>query len=802
MRVVGTSRSALAFRTWQLRPPRPSLTVVCKQTLTLALDGPSALSEEPVPCVAGAYHDDDPEQSLRHDDDLALFKPRGEWLLAGTCHPPRPTPTSAVGVRVGALAKRLAVFGDRHFTAMGLGISEPVPFTSMPLRWERSFGGPGVPTNPLGRGVEPVDASGGRRVPLPNIEDPAALVRGPSSRPPPCGAFPILPTWRPRADLTGTYDERWRRTRWPYLPEDFAWEHFNAAPVDQRLTGYWRGDEAIVLENLVEGTAIVRTRLPGIRPRLFLVPVGGDARALVEVRLSLDTITIDGDARQIYCAWRGLHELAREDLADIAAIFVVDDPLEAPRDRRALEAEYQAILDAEAADEAAFDLAPIPEPVAPHPAAHASSHALHPTPAATAITDSPSPPRSPPASRATPSAAPRSPPASHASSSPPRDDLDALQHLRAMYLAASLPVPAELERRLAGVTAVPTAPLAAPLTALTTSQPAAPPLAAPAPPPSPRDPQRAAAGRAVAIAALQGGRSLAGLDLAEADLSDLDLHGHDLRGAILRGAALTRARLGAADLSKAILAAADLREADLAGADLEGADLSAARASRIRAPRARLLGALATRADFSSADLSAADLSGADLSEVDLSEADLSGARAHGVDLTRAKLTRAKLIRVDLREASIEGVDATALVLRGSVLADIRADAGTRLDRADLRECDARGAHLAGASLTEADLTRVPLARADLRGADLSGAHLAGADLEGARLEGANLAGASLLRADLAGAILTGADLEGADLRGACLVGAELWKARVDRARLELADLRGTKLAGDGGRPR
>lgn len=801
MRVVGTSRSALAFRTWQLRPPRPSLTVVCKQTLTLTLDGPSALSEEPVPCVAGAYHDDDPEQSLRHDDDLALFKPRGEWLLAGTCHPPRPTPTSAVGVRVGALAKRLAVFGDRHFTAMGLGISEPVPFTSMPLRWERSFGGPGVPANPLGRGVEPVDASGGRRVPLPNIEDPAALVRGPSSRPPPCGAFPIPPTWRPRADLTGTYDERWRRTRWPYLPEDFAWEHFNAAPVDQRLTGYWRGDEAIVLENLVEGTAIARTRLPGIRPRLFLVPVGGDARALVEVRLSLDTITIDGDARQIYCAWRGLHELAREDLADIAAIFVVDDPLEAPRDRRALEAEYQAILDAEAADEAAFALAPIPEPVAPAPASHVPSHALHPTPAAAAITDSPSPPRSPPAPRATPSAAPRSPPASHASSSPPRDDLDALQRLRAMYLAASLPIPAELERRLAEVTGVAAPAPVAPLTALATPQPAAPPLAA-APAPPPRDPQRAAAGRAIAIAALQGGRSLAGLDLAEADLSDLDLHGRDLRGAILRGAALTRARLGAADLSKAILAEADLEGADLEGADLEGADLSAARASGARAPRARLRGALASRADLAAADLSEADLAAADLSEANLSEADLSGARANGVDLSRAKLTRAKITRVDLREASIEGVDATALVLRGSVLADIRADADTRLDRADLRECDARGAHLAGASLTEANLTRVPLARADLRGADLTRAHLAGADLQAARLEGANLAGASLLRADLAGAILTGADLQGADLRGACLVGAELWKARVDRARLELADLRGTKLAGDGGRPR
>src|SRR5690606_35590633 len=129
--------------------------------------------------------------------------------LVGSCRPPRPTTTAAVTVRIGAASQGRAIFGDRVMDRGGP--SPPAIFAEMPLRWERSFGGPGIPQNPLGCGVAAIEGAAGKRVPLPNIEDPRALISGPGSRPSPVGFAPIHPNWRPRADLVGTYDALWQR---------------------------------------------------------------------------------------------------------------------------------------------------------------------------------------------------------------------------------------------------------------------------------------------------------------------------------------------------------------------------------------------------------------------------------------------------------------------------------------------------------------------------------------------------------------------------------------------------------------
>ncbi len=77
---------------------------------------------------------------------------------------------------------------------LGAAPSEPAPFTRMPLRWERSFGGPGNKANPVGRGTRVLEEESGL-VPLPNIEDPSRPVVSRDDAPPPAGMFPILPTW-------------------------------------------------------------------------------------------------------------------------------------------------------------------------------------------------------------------------------------------------------------------------------------------------------------------------------------------------------------------------------------------------------------------------------------------------------------------------------------------------------------------------------------------------------------------------------------------------------------------------------
>jgi len=74
-------------------------------------------------------------------------------LVFGSCHAPegRPVPLSYARVRVAptepdpqrTVDKKLFVFGDRYWKdgVLGKSMTDPIPFTTMPLGWERAFGG-------------------------------------------------------------------------------------------------------------------------------------------------------------------------------------------------------------------------------------------------------------------------------------------------------------------------------------------------------------------------------------------------------------------------------------------------------------------------------------------------------------------------------------------------------------------------------------------------------------------------------------------------------------------------------------
>src|SRR3954451_2884143 len=142
---------------WQVRPPQPSLMVVIKGTFAIVPDGECTIAETQAPCGGEVYYDDDDTKSLIFDTDFALFKPQAECFLKGTCHPiGGRAQVSAVAFRVGSVNKQLAVFGDRYWTRNVLkgSMSDPEPFTSMPLKWENSFGGVAYDKNPVGCGTD------------------------------------------------------------------------------------------------------------------------------------------------------------------------------------------------------------------------------------------------------------------------------------------------------------------------------------------------------------------------------------------------------------------------------------------------------------------------------------------------------------------------------------------------------------------------------------------------------------------------------------------------------------------------
>ena len=133
--------------------------------------------------------------------------------------------------------------GDREWVRGPCGAAPgPVKaFFEMPITWARAFGGPGFAENPEGKGAETGNSCILQR-PLPNVEDPAALVGQPSDTPAPASFLPAPLSSPHRLAKAGTYGAQWRNTRWPGLPDDVDMSIFNlAAPRQVLPSAFFKG---------------------------------------------------------------------------------------------------------------------------------------------------------------------------------------------------------------------------------------------------------------------------------------------------------------------------------------------------------------------------------------------------------------------------------------------------------------------------------------------------------------------------------------------------------------------------------
>ena len=247
------------------------LTLVVKATFDIVMNkargaGASAVEiapEQPAIHKAPVHRGEPGRSSLEYESEAAFTKAAADVVLLGHAQPERGHATDlTVGLRVGGLRKQVRVFGDRAWrrTRGAHTIGPPHPFERMPLVYERAFGGcdPArqacYAQNPVGVGFRapsdaPDDAGPPDGARLPNLEDPAHLLRDPGDQPPPAGFGFVAPEWAPRRRLAGTFDDAWRATRFPRLPVDFDHRHLNAAPADQQLRGFLRGGEPVEIVN-------------------------------------------------------------------------------------------------------------------------------------------------------------------------------------------------------------------------------------------------------------------------------------------------------------------------------------------------------------------------------------------------------------------------------------------------------------------------------------------------------------------------------------------------------------------------
>lgn len=151
--------------------------------------------------------------------DRAARKHGCEIVVVGSARSDRPTRQLDVSISLGRFTRQLRLFGDRRWESgpNGLLPSAPESFVEMPLTWERSFGGCTVsegvelahPLNPEGRGFY-LSAAQALDGPLPNIEDPSALIGTWRDLPTPAGFGPVATSlpWFAYAWMQGRNNEK------------------------------------------------------------------------------------------------------------------------------------------------------------------------------------------------------------------------------------------------------------------------------------------------------------------------------------------------------------------------------------------------------------------------------------------------------------------------------------------------------------------------------------------------------------------------------------------------------------------
>lgn len=307
-----------------------------------------------------AYDGEANASSVRSESDIAPFKPRCDVLVRATAWAPRGVAAARWSVRLRVTAphgvlvdKALDVCGPRRFERDLAGawrLTDPTPAVSVPLRWERAFGGRSVVddrdtpgekilnevcfSNPVGAGwVEARHFEAHARatgaslevLPAPQVERADARVTGlvVAQHPPHAVEAPAMAAlaaeygqrpeglgcvgraWTPRLQRAGTYDEAWVRDRHPFLPDDFSFAYWNAAPDDQQIA-YPPMGLRVELTNLaapdVARDGVVSFALPPHRA-FAMAWLGG---LPVPMPAVIDTLTVDAEAMTVTCVWRVL----------------------------------------------------------------------------------------------------------------------------------------------------------------------------------------------------------------------------------------------------------------------------------------------------------------------------------------------------------------------------------------------------------------------------------------------------------------------------------------------------------------
>jgi len=282
--------------------------VVVKGTFDIRRDGKLVRAEKQVePLLVAEPNGEDGNSSLRYEADLVGPKPTTDILLNGTAYAPNGKPATEfpVSLRVGDVYKQIKVIGNRCWKGglLSNGPSAVEPIARVPITYERAYGGFDQsnpdPTkqrldtrNPVGCGL--MTEAG---LPVPNFEYPGGRMEDAG----PAGFGPLASYWSPRRELQGTYDDAWRKGRFPLPPVDWDPGSLLCSPADQRPARHLRGGELVELKNLTPDGM-----LSFVLPTLYF-----GFRTMIDGRTEehtgrLGTVIIEPDHPRVILVWQSV----------------------------------------------------------------------------------------------------------------------------------------------------------------------------------------------------------------------------------------------------------------------------------------------------------------------------------------------------------------------------------------------------------------------------------------------------------------------------------------------------------------
>ncbi|MBD3420114.1 MAG: DUF2169 domain-containing protein [Chitinivibrionales bacterium] len=335
---------------------QPIISVIGKRTYTLA-PGRVEVADEQLPVYDMDGFEDEENQLYSEalgETDLIPFKPSTDVVIQGKVHAPKGKKAFHLDceVRVGPYRKTVRTFGNRTAQSKalrGIVISDPEPFTEMPLGYTRAYGGIATSKNgtlfqyypnPIGKGFGlrgGVDDGAGMQVP--NLEDPGSPVL------PDHLALPKFEDWEhgpkpaslgwtrrnffPRYTFAGVlpeYLEAAQRSQEEMQKKYPQLGNTKIPKMDYRVyqgasDGLWgqrlKGDEHVLLTYMDPDFPKFEFDLPNDIPLLTL-DVGEGPQQL---QPELQTVVIEMEEKRLSLVWRGYLEYGGiEELASVARL--------------------------------------------------------------------------------------------------------------------------------------------------------------------------------------------------------------------------------------------------------------------------------------------------------------------------------------------------------------------------------------------------------------------------------------------------------------------------------------------------